>query len=55
MDTDAIAFLLAGALHNLLIAGPAWPRPNQQELKRISPESPQPSPHIHLQCGQPRE
>jgi AcrR family transcriptional regulator len=34
VDTDAIAFLLAGALHNLLIAGPAWPRPNQRELKR---------------------
>jgi AcrR family transcriptional regulator len=34
VDTDAIAFLLAGALHNLLIAGPAWPRPNQWELKR---------------------
>jgi hypothetical protein len=34
VDTDVIAFLLAGALHNLLIAGPAWPRPNQRELKR---------------------
>ena len=34
VDTDAIAFLIAGALHNLLIAGPAWPRPNQRELKR---------------------
>ena len=34
VDTDAIAFLLAGALHNLLIAGPVWPRPNQRELKR---------------------
>jgi AcrR family transcriptional regulator len=34
VDTDAIAFLLAGALHNLLIAGPAWPRPNQRGLKR---------------------
>jgi len=34
VDTDAIAFLLAGALHNLLIAGPAWPRPSQRELKR---------------------
>jgi AcrR family transcriptional regulator len=34
VDTDAIAFLLAGALHNLLIAGPAWPRPNQRKLKQ---------------------
>jgi AcrR family transcriptional regulator len=34
VDTDAIAFLLAGALHNLLIGGPAWPRPNQRELRR---------------------
>ena len=33
VDADAIAFLLAGALHNLLIAGPAWPRPNRRELK----------------------
>jgi hypothetical protein len=34
VDTDATAFFLAGVLHNLLIAGPAWPRPNQRELKR---------------------
>jgi len=34
VDTDAIAFLLACALHNLLIAGPAWPHPKQRELKR---------------------
>jgi AcrR family transcriptional regulator len=34
VDTDAIAFLLAGALHNVLIAGPAWPRPDRRELKR---------------------
>jgi hypothetical protein len=34
VDTDAIAFLLAGALHNLLIAGPAWPRPNERELNQ---------------------
>jgi AcrR family transcriptional regulator len=34
VDTDAIAFLLAGALHNLLIAGPAWPRPNKRELNQ---------------------
>jgi AcrR family transcriptional regulator len=34
VDTVAIAFLLAGALHNLLIAGPHWPRPDRQRLKR---------------------
>jgi AcrR family transcriptional regulator len=34
VDTEAIAFFLAGALHNLLIAGANWPRPDRRELKR---------------------
>jgi AcrR family transcriptional regulator len=34
IDTKAFGFLIAGALHNLLIAGPAWPRPERRQLKR---------------------
>lgn len=34
VDTDAFGFLLAGALHNLLVAGPAWPRPDRPHLAR---------------------
>jgi AcrR family transcriptional regulator len=34
IDCQAIGFLIAGALHNLLIAGPAWPRPERRLLER---------------------
>jgi AcrR family transcriptional regulator len=34
IDCEAFGFLIAGALHNLLIAGPAWRRPEQRQLKR---------------------
>jgi AcrR family transcriptional regulator len=34
IDCQAFGFLIAGALHNLLIAGPAWPRPERRQLKR---------------------
>ena len=34
IDCQAFGFLIAGALHNLLIAGPAWPRPQRRQLKR---------------------
>jgi AcrR family transcriptional regulator len=33
IDCEAFGFLIAGALHNLLIAGPAWPRPERRQLK----------------------
>jgi AcrR family transcriptional regulator len=35
VEEDAFGFLLAGALHNLLVAGEAWPRPTRPELERI--------------------
>jgi AcrR family transcriptional regulator len=35
VDTDAFGFLIASSLHNLLIAGEAWPRPTRRELQRI--------------------
>jgi AcrR family transcriptional regulator len=34
IDCEAFGFLIAGALHNVLIAGPGWPRPDQRQLKR---------------------
>ena len=34
IDCEAFGFLIAGALHNLLIAGPAWPRTDQSQLER---------------------
>jgi AcrR family transcriptional regulator len=34
IDCEAFGFLIAGALHNLLIAGPAWPRPERRQLIR---------------------
>jgi AcrR family transcriptional regulator len=34
IDCQAFGFLIAGAMHNLLIAGPAWPRLEQRLLKR---------------------
>lgn len=35
VDEDAFGFLVASALHNLLIAGEAWPRPTRPELQQI--------------------
>ncbi|HEX5997571.1 MAG TPA: TetR/AcrR family transcriptional regulator [Jiangellales bacterium] len=34
-DEDAFGFLIASALHNLLVAGEAWPRPTRPELEQI--------------------
>jgi AcrR family transcriptional regulator len=33
-DTAAFAFVLAGAVHNLVVSGPAWPRPTRAQLRR---------------------
>jgi hypothetical protein len=33
-DTAAFAFVLAGAVHNLVMSGPAWPRPTRAQLRR---------------------
>ena len=32
VDTDAYGFLLAGAVHNLVVSGPAYPRPTRRQL-----------------------
>jgi AcrR family transcriptional regulator len=34
VDDDAIAFFVAGATHNLVVSGDAWPRPSRRTLKR---------------------
>lgn len=34
VDTDAFGFLLAGAIHNLVVSGPAYPRPSRRQLDR---------------------
>jgi AcrR family transcriptional regulator len=34
VDTDAFGFLLAGAIHNLIMSGEAWPRPTRRQLHR---------------------
>jgi AcrR family transcriptional regulator len=34
VDADAFAFLIAGAVHNLIMSGEAWPRPTRRKLKR---------------------
>lgn len=34
IDEAAFGFLLAGAVHNLVVSGEAWPRPSRRELKR---------------------
>ena len=34
IDTPAFAFMLAGAVHNLVMSGPAWPRPTRAQLHR---------------------
>ncbi|HEX5996957.1 MAG TPA: TetR/AcrR family transcriptional regulator [Jiangellales bacterium] len=35
VDEGAFGFLIASALHNLLVAGEAWPRPTRDELEQI--------------------
>jgi AcrR family transcriptional regulator len=35
VDEHAFGFLIASALHNLLVAGEAWPRPTRIELEQI--------------------
>ena len=32
VDVDAVAFFLAGAVHNLVVSGPAYPRPDRDQL-----------------------
>lgn len=34
VDHAAIAFLVAGAVHNLIVSGDAWPRPSRRRLAR---------------------
>ncbi|HKA05322.1 MAG TPA: TetR/AcrR family transcriptional regulator [Acidimicrobiales bacterium] len=34
VDERAFAFLLAGAVHNLVMSGEAWPRPTRRQLRR---------------------
>jgi AcrR family transcriptional regulator len=34
IDCEAFGFLIAGALHNLLIAGPGWTHPERRQLER---------------------
>jgi AcrR family transcriptional regulator len=34
VDTDAFGFLLAGAIHNLIMSGEAWPRPTRRQLQQ---------------------
>jgi hypothetical protein len=35
VDPGAIAFLVAGAIHNLLVSGSLYPRPDRDELERV--------------------
>jgi AcrR family transcriptional regulator len=35
IDVAAFGFLIAGALHNLVVSGEAWPRPDRPELERF--------------------
>jgi hypothetical protein len=34
VDTDAFGFLLAGAIHNLIMSGEVWPRPTRRQLQQ---------------------
>jgi len=34
IDTEAFGFLIAGAIHNLIMSGEAWPRPTRRQLQR---------------------
>lgn len=33
-DTGAFGFVLAGAIHNLVVSGPAYPRPSRRQLEQ---------------------
>jgi AcrR family transcriptional regulator len=35
VNVDAFGFLLAGAIHNLIMSGPGYPRPTSRRLKRL--------------------
>jgi len=35
VDTDAFGFLIASTLHNLLVAGDAWPKPSRSDFRRV--------------------
>jgi AcrR family transcriptional regulator len=39
VNEDAFGFLLAGALHNLIMSGGAYPRPTPRRLKRLLAET----------------
>lgn len=34
VDTESVGSLVAGAIHNLVVAGAAWPRPTTAQLRR---------------------
>lgn len=34
VDENALGFFVAGAVHNLIVAGDAWPKPTRRRLKR---------------------
>ncbi len=35
VDVDAFGFLLAGAVHNLIMSGEPYPRPSRRQLRRL--------------------
>ena len=35
LDGQAFGFLVVGALHNLLVSGPGYPKPSRRELRRL--------------------
>jgi AcrR family transcriptional regulator len=35
VDAAAFGFLLAGAIHNLIVSGPGYPRPTKRQLRRV--------------------
>jgi AcrR family transcriptional regulator len=34
VDTAAFGFVIAGAIHNLIMSGAAWPRPSRRQLRQ---------------------
>jgi AcrR family transcriptional regulator len=34
IDTAAFGFVIAGAIHNLIMSGDAWPRPSRRQLRQ---------------------
>jgi hypothetical protein len=34
IDTAAFGFVIAGAIHNLIMSGDAWPRPSSRQLRQ---------------------